>query len=201
MPTSRWGDAFLCVAEDPGWLQPLLCEQLAVTHWELAPERDRGFCLWFSAFAGPCSSPGVTPGRLYINSKYQRETSEIQENIAGKWLLSNGAVKAAAQIRENRFKCFLLFPREVLSAGSSSFLLPHVFLPFIVFSFFPSVGKGFFPLTHYNQQSQDEFFIVHLSLLQGWGWGPSMLLRSGEPSQRLCLEAHSDFSATGGVSP
>lgn len=154
------------------------------------------FCLCWAL-----RSPGVTPGRLYINSKYQRETSEIQENIAGKWLLSSGAVKAAAQIRENRFKCFLLFPREVLSAGSSSFLLPHVFLPFIVFFFFPSVGKGFFPLTHYNQQSQDEFFIVHLSLLQGWGWGPSMLLRSGEPSQRLCLKAHSDFSATGGISP
>lgn len=141
-----------------------------MTHGGLAPERDRGFCLCFSAFTGPGSSPGVIPRRVYVNSKYQRETSPMWENVAGKWLLSNRAVKAAAQIRENGFKCFLLFPREVLSAGSSSFLLPCVILPFRVFSFFPSGGEGFPPLAHYNQQSQGEFFIVHLSLLQGRGW-------------------------------
>lgn len=77
----------------------------------------------------------------------------------------NGAVKAANPIRENSFKCFLLFPREGLSAAFSSFLLPPVFLPFIVFTFAPSVQKPSFALTHYNQQSQGEFFIVHISLL------------------------------------
>lgn len=30
MSTCGWGDVFLCVAEDPGWKQPLLSEQLAV---------------------------------------------------------------------------------------------------------------------------------------------------------------------------
>lgn len=76
----------------------------------------------------------------------------------------NGAVKAADLIRENSFKCFLLFPREGLSAGFPSFLLPPIFLLFIVFTFAPSIWKPFFSLTHYNQWSQDEFFIVHLSL-------------------------------------
>lgn len=75
----------------------------------------------------------------------------------------NGAVKAADPIRENSFKCFLIFPREGLSAGFSSFLLPPIFLPFIVFTFAPSIQKPSFPLIHYNQWSQGEFFIVHLS--------------------------------------
>lgn len=74
----------------------------------------------------------------------------------------SGAVKAADPIRENSFKCFLLFLREDLSAGFSSFLLPPIFLPFIVFTFAPSVWRASFLLTHYYQQSQGEFFVVHL---------------------------------------
>jgi len=84
-------------------LQAAHCESLRAGTGE-----GSGFSLCFSAFAGPGSSPGITPVRLYVNSKYQRETSQVWENIAGKGLLSNGVVKAATWFRENGFN----FSRE-----------------------------------------------------------------------------------------
>jgi len=41
-------------------------------------------------------------------------------NVAGKYLLSNGDVKARAPIRENGLECYLFFPGDVLTAGSFS---------------------------------------------------------------------------------